>query len=455
MRVAYLSPLPPQTSGIADYSVELLPFLGRHFEIDLYSDLDGPADEALDAFALSPLDDFPARYEDYDLALYQLGNNATYHGSIYRLALDYPGVVVLHEYLLHHLVHELTAASRKPDAYVEEMRYAYGPTGERAARRALETGAPLDRWAFPLFERTVDRSLGVLVHNETTRRRILRSRPLVPIAKVPHHLALGALSDSAPPQQVRRRFGIADDAFLVASFGFMTPPKRLEICLEAFSRLRESHPRARYLLVGDCSPYYDLDPWLDDPLASGVLLTGRLPLPDLLAAMQACDVAINLRYPSGGETSGTLMRLLGLGKPVIVNRHGSFGEIPPGCCAALDLGDREVETLTAYLEALADDPSLRQRIGDNARHYMAAEHTLDGSARGYATFLDGIATSKRRLPPPVPPLAPYEISDVGLGVRIEASRALADFGVSEADNEALGAIAEALLGLGLGAEELD
>ena len=103
--------------------------------------------------------------------------------------------------------------------------------------------------------------------------------------------------------------------------------------------------------------------------------------------MRACDVAVNLRHPTAGETSGTVIRLLGLGKPLIVNETGSFAEIPDDCCAKVPLDDTEEDLLLAYLRALAADEPLRRRMGENARRHMELHHGLAGSARGYADFL--------------------------------------------------------------------
>src|SRR6185436_17982899 len=134
----------------------------------------------------------------FDAVLYHVGNNADYHAEIVRTLVEVPGVVVLHEFMLHHLVRGMTVARRGAGAegaaeYVAAMRYSYGPTGESLARRSVETGIPLDVWSFPLFERVVDASLGLIVHNATTRDRVLASRPGFPIALVPHHLSLGGL----------------------------------------------------------------------------------------------------------------------------------------------------------------------------------------------------------------------------------------------------------------------
>lgn len=433
MRVAYVSPLPPARSGIADYSAELVPHLAEHVELELYCDRPRRAEELpRPALSVHPVEALEGRADRCDLVLYHLGNNAEFHSSIYRALLRHPGVVVLHEFMLHHLIQGMTLAVGDVDGYVEEMRYCYGATGERMARRHLDTGLPLDPWRYPLFERVVDRSLALVVHNRSCRERVLASRPDATIRVVPHHLSLEELPPEAG-EAVRERFGIPPDALLVASFGLVTPQKRLETGLRAFAELRRRYPSSRYLVAGELSPYYDVDRLLGGDLGEGVIVTGRLALDELQAAMQAADVAINLRYPTGGETSGTLMRLLGLGKAVVVSDHGSFAEVPDGCAAKVPLGSGEEAVLARYLVALAEDPDLGRRLGANARRHMEAHHTLPGSASAYAELLEEVARRRPRPFRPAPPLAPDDERPM-LGRLIGSLGAdLADLGLEDSD----------------------
>src|SRR4029079_16822572 len=91
-----------------------------------------------------------------DSVLYHLGNNPDFHAGMYRTLQAVPGVVAMHEYVLHHMIRALTLYAGDAAGYVEAMRYAYGRTGEAAARRSLATGVALDPWSYPLFERVVD-----------------------------------------------------------------------------------------------------------------------------------------------------------------------------------------------------------------------------------------------------------------------------------------------------------
>ena len=442
MRLAYFSPLPPARSGIADYSAELLPYLAEHLEVDLFVEDGFKVDPELAArFPVHGHRAFPGLAGRYDAALYHVGNNPDYHSGICRTLLQYPGIMVLHEAMLHHLVRGMTLDRGDAAGYVEEMRYAYGRTGQALAKRSVDTGVPLDVWGYPLFERFVDASTGLIVHNDFTARRVLASRPDTRIARVPHHLSLGDLPSEA---EVRAALGIPADAFVVSSFGFITPAKRLEVSLRAFARLRREVPNAVYFLVGEVSPHYDFR-----DLAPGVVLVGRTELDDFLRHMIAADVAINLRHPTAGETSGTLIRLLGIGKPVIVNDTGAFSEIPDDCCAKVPLDDSEEELLFTYLLRLAQDEPLRRRMGENARRHLAAHHTLEGSARAYAGFIRETVEAGAQPFRAVPPLAAYSENDVLADLIRDLSAEVSDLGIEEREDDLLRELAGEVVDLGL------
>jgi len=454
MRLAWYSPLPPQRSGIADYSAELLPALAREapdLSIELVCD-DGvrPDLELAARFPVHPARALPDLLAAgrFDLSVYHLGNNRDFHAGIYRALLAHPGVVVLHEVVLHHLVRDLTLHAGDPEGYARELAYAYGRTGEALARRALAIGVPLDPWSAPLFERVVDRSLGAIVHNEYVRRRVLASRPLARLAVVPHHLSLG---EGPPPTREAARAALAlpAGAFVVASFGFFTAAKRPDVLLRAFARLRRERPEAMLVLAGEVSPHYDFARVFTPQLRAGVAVTGRLEMPDFLRWMAAADVAVNLRHPTAGETSGTLIRLLGMGKPVVVSNAGAFSEIPDGAAAKVDVDGREEDLLAAYLRRLADDAPLRRALGENARAYAASHHSLAGSARGYAAFLREIAAAAPKPFDARPPLLPFADDDLRTALVRDATTELVDLGATEADDDLLRELAEAVAELGL------
>ena len=88
--------------------------------------------------------------------------------------------------------------------------------------------------------------------------------------------------------------------------------------------------------------------------------------------MAACDVHVNLRSPTMGETSGTAIRALTLGKPLVVTDAGWFSELPDDVALKVAVGDREVDDLAAALRLLAERPDARAAMGAAARALAAA-----------------------------------------------------------------------------------
>jgi glycosyltransferase involved in cell wall biosynthesis len=400
MRIAYFSPLNPQPTGIADYSEELLPHLARYSQIDLFVGDYRPNNPAVTRqFEVFHYRRFPPlrRQRRYDVCLYHMGNHPS-HKYIHDTLLYYPGITVLHDCVLHHYFRSTTLESGDPASYVREMGYCYGWPGFDLAHRAMHHIQTFPAYAHPLVDRIIDASLGIIVHSEYLRRCIATTHPNIPIAKINHHLSLPALTSNPPdPAQLRASLGLRDDQLVVASFGHIAPTKRIDVALRAFARLRREFPRAIYLLVGGVVPQYDVSQIIQGlSLENAVVEIGHVTLDDFQRYMTVADVCINLRFPTASETSGSLIRTMGVGKPVIVSNVGAFSELPDDCCVKVDVGPKEEDSLLAQLLSLARDSDLRQQIGLNAQRHVQAHHRIEDSAQGYITFVEQCLESVKR-----------------------------------------------------------
>jgi len=393
MRIAYFSPLNPKPSGISDYSEELLPYLARHARIDLFIDGYEPSNrEIVSSFSIFHHRDFErlARERRYDMCLYQMGNSP-YHEQIYHQLLRHPGVTVLHDYVLHHFLEFITVGRGNLIGYIREMGYSYGLEGMVRARRMFAGEERVPRYRYPLCERVVDSSLGIIVHSDYVAHRLDEIRPGRRVTKVNQHLSLRKVPSSAT---ARASLGLGDDQFVVASFGLIDPVKRIDLILRAFARLREKRPNAIYLLVGELVPPYQMEDRIHDlGLDGAVSVTGRVDMDAFQSYMAAADLGINLRFPTGGETSASVIRFMGVGKPVIVSNVGWFAELPDDCCLKADPGETEEETLLAHMEFLAANEGARQELGASARAYVKENHSLENSAQGYVAFIGEILSN--------------------------------------------------------------
>ena len=126
-----------------------------------------------------------------------------------------------------------------------------------------------------------------------------------------------------------------------------------------------------------------------------VIAGGHVPEDRLWALMLGCDVCVSLRSPTMGETSGTVLRALSVGLPLVVSDVGWFAELPGAVAAKVAVDAYEVPTLVAFLRLLADDARLRARMSAAAAGYARSEHDLDRVAGLYAAAVAaaaGIAT---------------------------------------------------------------
>lgn len=454
MHIAYFSPLPPQRSGIADYSAELLPYLAQHADVELFIDEGySPSPEIVRHFPVHSYRRFPSLVGEgkYDVFLYHMGNHATYHEYIYHTLLEHPGIVVLHEYVFQDFFRGITLPSGDTQRYVDEMRYCYGEIGTRVAQISLETNRTPDPEIYPLFERIVDSSLGIIIHSEYVRKRVHESRPRALCSKVNHHLFLGQLStEVANTSSERLSLNLPPNAFVVGSFGFMSSSKRLEVSLRAFARFHRQFPGTVYLLVGKTLPSFNMDHLIRSVGVEkdAVILTGYVDKETFLRYMATIDLALNLRFPTCGETSGAVIRLMGLGKPVIVSNAGSFAEYPDDCCVKIDIDEMEEEMLLTMMRALATDEELRDQIGINAQEYIQTYHTLEKSAQGYIDFVREVMAWPPKILAKVPPLAKPAEGDVLSGLITDVATELVDLGIDERDEEVLAGIAQDIATLG-------
>ena len=409
LRVGLWSPLPPSTSGVADYVVESVPALLAHADVFLVAEDAGRVDPELRRrFAVHGAADAPPA----DLDVYHLGNSPD-HAFVYRRALRVPGVVVLHEWSLHHLVLHETVERGDLASYLREMRRAHGERGTFVARQvARALGGDLLPALFPLSDRVLERSLAVVALTATVTARVARRLPARPRLHLRHHLALPL--DPLPSRaEARRALGLPGDALLVTAPGLATATKGLHPAMRARGRLRRAHPALQLVVAGDRDPRLPLAEWAEEAGLGGAwTLTGRLGLPDFVRHLCAADLVLGLRFPSHGEMSGALVRALGVGRPVLVTAGTpAADEFPEGVVVPVAPGPHEEEELFAVLGHLLAAPALREAIGGLARAHVREQHGLDAVTRELLGFLEAVYARKAALAAAV---AEEDDSDDGL-----------------------------------------
>jgi glycosyltransferase involved in cell wall biosynthesis len=404
MKVAYYSPLPPSRSGIADYSALLLPELERRLEVAVVR----PG-----RFRRTP----PA-----DVRLYHVGNDAEQHAWIVEELRRRPGVVVLHELVLHHLVVGMTIARGDSAGYLAAMEREGGLVTRLLAHAAIDHRiSPIwDTRAheFTLAREVLDHASGAIVHSRYVEDGIRRLGFAGPVWRIPHPAWPAPAVEPAA----------VDGGPVFGCFGHLNETKRLPQVLEAFALVRARHPVARLLLVGP-SPVRLRELELPD----GAHREAYVDEARLWRLMAAADVHVALRSPTMGETSGSAIRSLSVGRPLVVSDVGWFSELPDGMAVKIPVDEHEVKALAAALDALASDSRRRAAMGEAARALAAGPHAVGRVAEAYASALEDAAGG----------------GAVRDAVLREVAQAAADVGIASDSAEA-GELGERLREAGLG-----
>lgn len=397
------SPLPPSRSGIAAYTAELVPALAARLPPEAGGVTVVVAREeevvALPGAARVISERTYRRSPALAAAphLHQLGNSLD-HAHVHRAALRRPGgIVVLHEVVLHHLVEALTLGRGRPEAYEAALAREHGAAGRRLARlRRAGLFSPWQRYLMPLLGPVLEAASGVIVHSRYAASRLPDAGP--PVRIIPHLLSPEvARHDGLTRQAARARLGLPEaGAPILLMLGHVTPPKQAALVLEALAALhaQAGGPSPPPCLVIGGAEEAGLD--LDAALArlglpeGAVRRTGWLAEDAFFTWLRAADLLLALRFPAAGETSGTLVRALGMGTPALAYDYGPAAEFPDAVLARLPFR-REAgggaAALAATIAGLLAEPEALAARGAAARAHVRRTAAVAACAEAYAAAI--------------------------------------------------------------------
>ena len=357
MTVGFYSPLPPARTGVADYSAALLRALQRIGSVEICP-------------------------ERCDAALYHLGNNEL-HAAIYRRALEHPGIVVLHDAVIHHfLLGQLDRA-----AYLDEFAYNYGEWNRGLAEELWQgraaSGADHRYFQFPMLKRVAERSRAVIVHNPAAARMVREHAPGACVVEIPFLFEEPALPPADQVERYRQRIGLPHDTFRFGVFGYLRESKRVASVLETFARVHAELPQTSLLIAGSFASsdmQRAVAPLLTMP---GVVRAPYLSESDFWLAAGAVDACINLRYPTAGETSAIAVQFMGIGKPVMLTEAEECAPFPEDAIIRITAGVAERESLRYHLGLLISLPEVARAIGERGARHIREHHQIERIARRY------------------------------------------------------------------------
>lgn len=396
-RLAFVSPMPPEKTGIASYSVELISPLASHYEIEIVAD-QAAVDQSWSNLQLPvrSVDWFKENAQTFDRILYQFGNSS-FHAQMFELLEGYPGVVVLHDFFLSDLVHYMDATGIRPGSFPQAL---YRCHGYQALHRYYAEGVDAAVLTYPANKDVLDLALGIIVHSQLLRKAasdwygpgISENWSVI--------RQLHAVAPSLERNACRQRLGVPTDSFLICSFGIIHSRKLDDCLLDSFlASSLATTDKCHLIFVGDpIDKGYEerlRQRFENHPAGQRVHITGYVEHSRYRDYLGAADVAVQLRQLSRGEVSRSVLDAMSHGLPLIVNARGTMAELPDEVVIKLREQFDQTE-LTAALEKLYYDSAARERLGSAARSYIHLHHHPMAIAQEYRDAIEYFTTHSER-----------------------------------------------------------
>lgn len=371
LKLAFVSPMPPEKSGISYYSQELIPFLKKYYEIEIIVDQKEISKSAreLDCIFRSK-EYFMENHKKYDRIIYQFGNSA-YHKHMFDLLSKIPGVVTLHDFYISDVVAYLNATSYK-DFLSQEI---YASHGYDALIKVFKNKAKISD--YPVNDFVFRNSKGIIVHSNFSKKLSIDwyGEQVNDFVKVVPHLE--AVQENIAKTEARKKLNLPQDKVIICSFGYINENKQSKKIFEAWKKSYLAKDNLSMLFfVGagageENNNVFFKNLKLETSLTLGQAnITGWTSDEDYKLWMQAADIAIQLRTNSRGETSGAVLDCLSYGLPLIINANGSFKEIPESSAIVLDDNFTD-DSLTEALHKLYEDKELLSALSKSSKEFIA------------------------------------------------------------------------------------
>jgi glycosyltransferase involved in cell wall biosynthesis len=396
MKLACVGPIGPLKTGISYFNERFVPFLQEHCTVELFTDRKVlTASPEAGACKIPDIDELLSKPTAFDAILYHMGNNYRYHARIYRAMLQAPGFVLLHDCVLSHFFAKYYLESGNVRGFRRAFTACYPSSGSREIEQFLQMRGDFYRFAMAGIAARASRA--AVAMNNYGKGIVEREAPDTPVLKInfPYFPFLEEHADSVELFKKKRR--IAPDVFVVTSIGHITPAKRLDVALQGFQKFHKRFPKSVFLIAGQSSARSSVEHLIREWAPESARFLGYLERADVDALMQMSDVCVNLRFPSQGEMSSTLIDMMGRGKVVAVSNYAQFEEFPDEACIKINVGQQETDELASALLQVAADKQRAQVIGNAARKHILEHHDSTVAAGALVEFIEQNLSAKPSL----------------------------------------------------------
>ena len=364
MKLNWISPFPPDNSGIAVYSEYLSDVMVKYTEID-----------RIDRTCSIP---------DYGINIYSMGNHP-FHDLIYTAAINKHGIVFMHDINLHDLIYFRTAGRGKKVKYIQYLLNEKC-ISDNDIKVLLYKSFPEKRTLFEsynLINEIVLKNNYFIVHSRMAEQTIKEINKKANILRIRHfslwhNIKKEAVSNKGP--------------VIIGIFGYLSRSKKIEEILAVYSAFRkESMIDTQLRIVGNDADINTEDIIQKHELSKYIKLHRDTDNDEFHRLLSEIDYGIGIREPYHGEVSGNIIKMMSSSIPVAFNGAGM--DIPKNAYFNIEM-NRFDESLMNYFKLIERKSAILSEIGHNAYEFIEKECNADHIARSITAFAENYNESE-------------------------------------------------------------
>jgi len=402
--IAYTSPLIPKQTGIARFSHHLIKALQTQLALsnttlDVFDEDIGESNNCQSDYQAREIAELLLEKhlrDEYRHIIYHFGNNPL-HLPLFKLLKKRKGIVVLHDTVMFFLMAgsgngglwQLLKQDNEP--VCSSIKNIGAILDASPHRHPLLYPSP-DK--HPFLTEVLDNATAVVVHSKLAKDIVESSGYDLKVYQVPlidyrqpSAAELDKIKNPLLRELCKQRTAAQQDApFIIGLFGFGGPTKRSASVFKALCQLPEAlRRRIKLIIIGMNNYQGDIEAL---GIGDSVLATGYVSDTDYDQGLALCDLVVNLRYPSMGETSAVQIQAMSAKKPTIVSNHAWFSELSDAAVHKISVGDDEVDSLVSGLTKIIEDKPYRDGLAENAQRYVAQHHSPELVAERWMAILE-------------------------------------------------------------------
>ena len=396
MKLNWFSPLPYEHTDIAHYTARIIPILSRACDLTLCT-YQSEWDKSLEDYA--PVLSFKEDNLDWsilnraDATLFNIGNNVIYHKEIFFFSQQHSGIIILHDFNLHELFEDMYRP-QSDYKYLEILRYIYGSKGLEKGINYIKGETTKDTMIkmFPLYELALMNSLGAITHNYD-KLEYISDKNHAPVLYTPLPYTNENNIRPLNPKifSTRKRTKLS-----VICFGYLGGKNRRLIPILKSLAVYPQKDLLHLNIYGEIQFLDQIVSLIESlKLKNIVTFHGFATENKLNTALDSADLAINLRFPTRGEASGSLLRTWNHALPCLVTKAGWFKKLPDSCVAFVR-PEAEEEDIHRHLDACLVTPERYREIGLAGRKYLEENHSSETFVRNLMKFIPQVISYKSK-----------------------------------------------------------